>query len=280
MWKEEESGEQRSEPLVPLSEPPPVPIQVTVPTAKRGVLILAGFFLLQIVVGIVFAVVLSVMYVAGGGNPADTEALTANMEGYAMQMNLLATYLASVILVLWLWRKANNPNDGISFPFLGVHRCGLASLARPAAVGAGLGFAYLVIGGLLMQAPEGSEFGPMTTLSRSSGWGLVMWVVTALLFAPPVEELLFRSVLLKSFLQSWPTPPASTLAIVATLVGFTAFHYQEFVYYPFAALAIFSMAAAATYFRLKTDNLLAAVTVHFFYNLSLVIALLLARASL
>lgn len=279
MWKEQESATQQSEPVVPISEPVPVPAEITAPTAKRGVMILLGFFLLQIVVGIVFGVVLSVMYVVGGGDPSNTVALTANMEGYAMHVNLGSTYVASIILVLWLWRRAKNPLDGISFEFLGVRRCSIASLGRPAAVGAGLGFAYLLIGGLLLQAPEGDEFGPMTTLSMSSGWGLVMWALTALLFAPLVEELLFRSVLLKSFLQSWPAAPASSIAIAATLLGFTAFHYQEFVYYPFAALAIFSMASAATYFRLKTDNLFAAVSVHFFYNFSLVIALLLARTT-
>lgn len=276
MWKED-AEQQHSEPVVSRVEPAPDPAPPAPPAARRAILILVGFFLLQVLLGFIFGIILSVLLIVNGADPADTEALTAIMEGYVMQINLLASSLASIALVLWIWQKAKNPGDGISFEFLGLNRSSLTSLGRPAAVGAGLGFAYLVIGGLLVPAPEGTEFGPMTTLSMSSGMGLLMWAVMALLFAPFVEELLFRSILLKSFLQSWPAPPASTVVIAVTIVGFTAFHYQEFVFYPFAALAILSMAAAATYFRLKTDNLLAAVAVHFSYNLALVFALLLAR---
>lgn len=279
MWKEGDVDTQSSENVAPVFATIPAPTRATPPTAKRGILILAAFFLLQIVFAVLFGIVMSVIFAVSGGDVSDSAAVAANLEDKALLMNLIGTYVASIILVLWLWRKAIDPNDGISFEFIGLRRCSLAALAQPAATGAGLGFAYLLLGGVFFEAPEGAEFGPMTTLSMSTGWGLVVWVVTVLFCAPLIEEILFRSVLLKSFLQSWPTPPASAVAILTSIVGFTAFHYQEFVFYPFAAFAIFTMAAAATYFRLKSDNLFAAVAVHFFYNLSLVLALLLARST-
>lgn len=276
MWKEDSEAQNKA-PSTPEISAATIAVPPETPAAKRAVFVLVGFFLLQIVLGVIFGIVYSVVYIAGGGDPGDTDALTANIEGYTMQVNLLASYLASILLVLWLWRKVKNPADGFTYQFLGLNRCSLASLRRPAAVGASLGFGYIIAGGLLFPPPEGTEFGPMTTLSMSSGSDLVLWVITALFFAPIVEELLFRGVILKGFLQSWPRPPASYIAITVSVLGFTAFHYQEFVHFPFAAVAIMSMAAAATYFRLKAGNLFAASAVHFSYNLALVISLLLAR---
>jgi len=276
MWKEEPK-QQTSELSTREKETVTSPAQVATPTAKRAILILATFFLLQTLAGFLLGVALSFVYILGDVDPGNTEAMTAYMESYAMQMTLLASNVASVILVLWLWMKVKNPNDGFTLQFLGLSKCSLASLRRPAAVGAGLGFGYLVIASVLFPAAEGSEIGPMTTLSMSSGWSLVIWIIAVLLFAPVVEELLFRGVLLKGFLQSLPSPPASYIAISITMLGFTLLHYQEFVYYPFAAVAILSMAGAATYFRLKTDNLFAAGTVHLSYNLALVIPLLATR---
>ncbi len=278
MWKEDAEA-QSVESADPGFETVPAHALVIPPTAKRGIMILAAFFLLQIVFAVIAAIALSVIFAVSGGDVSDSETLAANLEANALLVNMIGTYVASIILVLWLWLKVIDPEDGISLEFLGLRQITFVYLAKPAATGAGLGFAFLLLGGLLFQTPDGAEFGPMTTLSMASGWGLVLWAATALLFAPIVEELLFRSVLLKSFLQSWPGPPASVVATITTIVVFTAFHYQEFVYFPFAALAIFTMAATATYFRLKSDNLFAAVAVHFFYNLSLVLSMLLARTS-
>ncbi len=279
MWKEEDAEIQSVEGADPGFETVPTQALVIPPTAKRGIMILAAFFLLQIVFAVIAGIALSVIFAVSGGNVSDSETLAANLEDNALLVNMTGTYVASIILVFWLWLKAIDPEDGISFEFLGLRQFTLVSLAKPAATGSGLGFAFLLLGGLLCEAPEGPEFGPLTTLFTASGWGLVLWAVTALLFAPIVEELLFRSVLLKSFLQNWPSPPASLVATITTIVVFTAFHYQEFVYFPFAALAIFTMAATATYFRLKSDNLFAAVALHFFYNFSLVLSMLLARTS-
>jgi len=276
MWKEEDKQE-TSELASREKAGTTSPVQVTTPTAKRAILIFVTFFLLQIVVGMLFGIALSSMYILNDGDPNNTEALTTYMESYAMQIGLLVSGVSSIIFVLWLWMKIKNPKDGFTLQFIGLSKCSLASLRRPAAIGAGLGFGYLIIASMLLPVAEGSEFGPMATMATSSGWSLVIWVVSILLFAPIVEELLFRGVLLKGFLQSWPTPPGSYIAISITILGFTSLHYQEFVYYPFAAVAIFLMAGAATYFRLKTGNIFAAWAVHQSYNLTLVFFVLAAR---
>lgn len=246
----------------------------TLPTAKRAIRIFVAFFLLQILLGFIVGVLLSIGSVFAGIDP---DAFTTSIESYSAQLDLLVSSAASVILLLWLWKKANNPDDGITLQFLGINKCTRASLKGPATVGAGLGLAYLILASVFFQAPDENEVGPMTQLANSSDWSLLLWVFSVLLIAPVVEELLFRSVLLQGFLQSWPSAPASYLAISITLFGFTALHFQEFVAFPFAAVAILSMAVAATYYRLKTDNLFAAVTVHFCYNLMLVFTMLLAR---
>ena len=253
------------------------PVQATIPSAKRAILIFVSFFLLQILAGASLGIVYVVIYAFGGGDLGDTEALNASIESSTMAIGLIASNIASLLLVFWLWRKARNPNDGITFQFLGIKKCSLASLRRPAAFGVGLVISYVLIASLLFPAADGAEFGPMTTMSQSSSWGLILWIVSVLLLAPVIEELLFRGLILKSFLQSWPSPPASYIAVSITVIGFTSLHYQEFVYYPFAGVGVLMMASMATYFRLKTDNLFAAGAVHLSYNFTLVLLVLFAR---
>ncbi len=178
MWKEDAEA-QSVESADPGFETVPAHALVIPPTAKRGLMILAAFFLLQIVFAVIAGIALSVIFAVSGGNVSDSETLAANLEDNALLVNMTGTYVASIILVFWLWLKAIDPEDGISFEFLGLRQFTLVSLAKPAATGSGLGCAFLLLGGLLCEAPEGPEFGPLTTLFTASGWGLVLWAVTA-----------------------------------------------------------------------------------------------------
>ena len=97
--------------------------------------------------------------------------------------------------------------------------------------------------------------------------------MTALLLAPPIEELLFRGVLYGGYRRSLGAPAAAAL----TTSIFVILHVSEIVYYPPAALGIASLALVALWFRLRSAAIGPAIAVHFGYNL--VIALVAAGAT-
>lgn len=273
----EELEQQSANPIGTNTESVKTPILL--PTAKRAFKIFAVFFLLQLLIALVMFFIIGIYYGVTGGDPNDVDGITTFIEGYVGLIGIVASFFSAICIVLWLWQRIRDPADGFSFQFIGLVKCAPSVLALPAGVGAGIGICYLVFAALMFPITEDSGMGPMTTMAMTSNWNLVLWVCTALLLAPFLEELLFRGILLKCFLQSWPTPPASYLAISMTVLLFTALHFQEFIYYPIAAIAIVSMAGSATYFRLKTDTLAAASAVHFSYNSVMVTAVLIGRTA-
>lgn len=250
---------------------------IQLPGAKRVAKIIAIYFLLQLLAAVITGIIIAIAYAIGGGDPNDPEAMRLYLGENVPRVALLSSHAVTIAVILWLWKKIKNPGDGFTLQFLALNKRPWGSLMKPAATGAGVAICYVIVGSIFFPLAEGSEVGPLTNMTLTTNWNLILWCFTGLLFAPVTEELLFRGVLLGGFLQSWPGKPASILAIAATILLFTSLHYSEFVFYPFAALGILTMASSATYFRLKTNSLASACAVHFSYNLVLVILVLVSR---
>lgn len=130
------------------------------------------------------------------------------------------------------------------------------------AAGAGLSLVYGAVCIWVMPPDPNMPPGPLSKAATAGGASRVAWVLLALLFAPVIEELLFRGLLLRGFTQSWGRVPAG---IVVTLL-FVAMHlFETLAYWP-ATVAVAAMAGMALLARLRTGSLAAAAAVHAGYN--------------
>ena len=101
----------------------------------------------------------------------------------------------------------------------------------------------------------------------------IVWLATVMLWAPLIEELLFRGVLYGGYRRSF----GPTRAALLTTLIFWALHMTEFIRFPLAAFAIAAMAVVALWMRLRSSAIGPAVAAHFSYNS--VLALLQIAAS-
>lgn len=110
--------------------------------------------------------------------------------------------------------------------------------------------------------------GPLAVMQQGGVWVQAVLVVLAVLYAPIAEEYMFRGVLFAAFQRSWGKWPA---AVVVTLL-FTGMHAADKLdYLPgFALVAL--LAIGTMILRLRYRSLMPAIIMHFFYNLSLVVA--------
>jgi membrane protease YdiL (CAAX protease family) len=196
------------------------------------------------------------------GKSGDQAALLQALTGLipiALPGSLLAGGLA-LVLVLRRWHQR-----------LGTaalaHLLGL-SLSRPRQItqgvlaGAVLAFLVLPIMGMVADPAEPPDM--MTQLAASSNAALRAWMFSAVLLAPPIEELMFRGVLLGGLSETWNLRAAA----VVSGATFWLMHGPEFVHWP-AAVAIAMLTVLATWLRVKHRSLIPSIGAHFGYNLVL-----------
>lgn len=136
---------------------------------------------------------------------------------------------------------------------------------------AGLAFVVLTAFYVSTQGHEPQATGPLSQMTQTSS-GLVVWVIVALLLAPPVEELVFRGVMLAGLCRSWGT----TAGAVAVTAIFGLMHIGEAGAFPPAMLVILAMGGMCAWFRLKTGSLLPSWALHTGYNGTLATLILIA----
>lgn len=117
---------------------------------------------------------------------------------------------------------------------------------------------------------DGAALGPAAEMVSGSRTALLIYALIAVFFAPPIEEFLFRGVILTGFLRKWG---AKTAALLSTAL-FALAHLPEAIGYPPAILVIATMGIIAATLRLRTGSLLPAIVMHTAYNLSVVVVLL------
>jgi membrane protease YdiL (CAAX protease family) len=103
----------------------------------------------------------------------------------------------------------------------------------------------------------------LATSALAGGWQRHLWAFLALVLAPPIEEFVFRGVLLEGLSKSIGALAAAGIVIFA----FVIVHVSETLTYWPAWAAIALLAGAALFFRLKTRSLVPAIAAHVGYNL-------------
>jgi membrane protease YdiL (CAAX protease family) len=235
--------------------------------AQRALRVFVLYLGVQLVAGLLAGLIVGAAFALRGGDPSDAasiEALTKQIEGPAS----LAGLAAGGIAVAWSELRRRRRLDPELRRAIGWSPAALRSLVVAAAAGASVALVYLALAATVW--PPSSEFtpGPMTQMALSSGWLLQAWRFAVLAISPPVEEFLFRGVLLAGLASSW----GSKAAAAVTTVLFVSVHYFEIAAYLPAVLGLTGMSVVALYFRARTDSLAPPVAVHFGYNLLLVCA--------
>jgi len=142
------------------------------------------------------------------------------------------------------------------------------------AVGLGLGLAVgagnLLLAAMFVGFGVQPTLGPLAKMANTQGLSQAVWILLALVFAPPIEELLFRGVLYGGYRRTFGAPIATAL----TTGIFVVLHLTETIHFPPATISIAGLAIVALWFRLRTAAIGPAVAVHFGYNLVAVTAVI------
>lgn len=149
----------------------------------------------------------------------------------------------------------------------------VAGLGFLAALGIRFGIALVL--GLLTQGAATRESDNLR-VGHVTPWGVVLLVVIAVVIAPLTEELMFRGLLLRTFMRRWGFWPAA----IASSAIFGLFHTYEVDTVLGAvtlALAVGSMGLVNCYLVRLTNRLLPGVYVHAASNaLAVLVAVLIA----
>jgi membrane protease YdiL (CAAX protease family) len=256
-------------PAVAVAPPPPLPPL----GAKRGFFIFAMFFLAQIAVGMVAGVVAVLYFAVTRGAMGSTVA--AQIQRTVILPTSVVALALSGAVAYWLTaRSASADPDASALADVGVKAARLRDALAAAAIG--LCISSVIAGAVALIFPPSAKaaMGPLSAaLQHSTGWGRLLFVVLALLLAPPVEEFVFRGVLLTGLARAWGVVPA---ALFVTLL-FGSVHLMEVRHYWPALGLILAMASCAAFVRLKTGSLVPAICLHLAYNLSPVLGVYLRR---
>jgi len=247
----------------PLSEMPTL-------RAPRAFLILGGFLAAQLTTGIamgMFAVIRAVLRGEKIANQQDVARITEEIMPIAAFLGITIAGIAVLLLSLALVRKhlKNGGPNGAAWTLGSVrgNAIGLTLGATAAALYLGLAF---VIG-----ATEEQSMGPFTRMAYTPGTPRTIWIVIAVLLAPPIEEILFRGILFGGFHRSF----GSKWAAFLTTVIFVIMHFAEVVHSWTGAVGITALAVIALQMRIRCKSVGPAIAVHFAYNGVLVLLVVL-----
>ena len=206
---------------------------------------------------------------AKGGSHGDLVQALSGLVPVALPGSLLAGGIA-LLLVLRRWRKR-----------LGAAALGEIlgfSWGRPRQVvngvlgGAALAVLVLPLMALVVDQAEPPDV--LTQLAGSSNSALRAWMISAVLLAPPIEELMFRGVLFGALANTWNIRAAAFISATT----FWLMHGPEFVHWP-AAVAIGLLTIFATWLRVRSRSLAPSIAAHFGYNLVLATVISIAMVS-
>jgi membrane protease YdiL (CAAX protease family) len=132
---------------------------------------------------------------------------------------------------------------------------------------------YLLVLTRLFPPHPGQSFGPLSEAAASASTSVrILFALLAVFFAPPVEEFLFRGVLLTGFGNSWGVGPAALIVTILFAVG----HLTEVRTYWPALLSISVLAAVTMALRLRTRSLWPGIGTHAGYNAALMATMLIS----
>jgi membrane protease YdiL (CAAX protease family) len=174
---------------------------------------------------------------------------------------LPASLLASAIALIWVLRSWSRRLGAAALgEVLGLSWGTSRQLFRAALAGAVLALVVLPLVSTLSSTRPPPDVTTQLAMSSRRAWGA--WIFSAVLLAPPIEELMFRGAFLGGLAQSWSLRAAA----LTSGLTFWLMHGPEFVHWP-AAVSIGLLTVLTTTLRLRTRILGPSVAAHFGYNL-------------
>ncbi len=236
--------------------------------AKRALIVFLAFFGTQIVVGIVIGIVgvTWLVLARGTGSPATM----AEAQRLLVMPAAIAGALVSGWVALVLTRRSlPGPVGRGALRSIGWAAASSRSMLVSAFAGVSIAAFYLLGLSAHLPPPPGHRFGPVVSTLMLGGWPRHAWAVFAVVVAPPIEEFMFRGVVLAGLSRSWTTASAG---VVATAL-FVLCHLSEVRGYGPAVIGVSMLGAAALIARVNTRSLAPAIVLHASYNLVLVISM-------
>jgi membrane protease YdiL (CAAX protease family) len=262
VWERNRASDQTSAPesvLVTSAPAPKTRIQLRHIMAAFG-----GYLAGQALVWLGAVLVVTARLGAG----ADEEAITRGMKP-VLPAVLPVSVVAGGLGALWairIWGKRLDLSDFVETVAL---RLGTRhQLWRGVLAGATLGLVSLVLMPYVPYTPSSPDL--LDEFLTSPGPARWSWILSAVILAPPVEELVFRGVLLGGLAQIWNLRAAA----IVSGVTFWAMHAPEWLHYWPAAVAIALMTVVVTLLRIRSQALGPSIAAHSAYNLLMASVLL------
>ena len=237
--------------------------------AVKALLTFLGVIVVQLLVGFGFGIAATLFAVARGanlGHPEEVKRLTTQITVPLLLISPFIALFATLFFTrIWAWDLARDPSPS----GLGLVAVSKRRLVVSAAIGMATALAYLAFARFVTPPRPGTQLGPAAAAAASGLFARAVWTFLAICLAPPIEEFLFRGLLLKGFVTSWGTAGG---AISVTFL-FVISHLAETFHYLPALLGISALAIGAVICRIKTVSILPAIALHCGYNLVLVAAL-------
>lgn len=234
--------------------------------AKRAIAITAVFFVVQILICMVVGIGVCLYVVVSQGTS------NATLLADAIKKAMLPAALAGQAIAVWVAfrmtrRVLPGPIEGGSLAPIGWRKVVASETAMAALAGCLISLVYLFVLVKISPPVEGQNCGPLAAAALTGGWQRHLWAILALFLAPPIEEFIFRGILLEGLSNSVGALAAAGMVTFA----FVIVHISEMLTYWPAWVAIGLVASTTLFFRLKTRSLVPAICVHAGYNLVLVV---------
>lgn len=264
-WFGNAARPESGEPHAPSELPPPIqPPEFANPSPplrlRDGVKVLAAFLTAQLAVWVV-AVLFAVLPLEPGDPGVAVTAGILRVFPVALPVSMIASALSVLLLARRFSSRAGAQPARLAFGLRGVSRRWLLLAA-----GAGALLATLLgIVSMVVPAPDPHEQSLLAQALASGPLGRIVFALTAVLIAPPVEEYVFRGVLLGTLLPAIGPSGAAALSGIA----FWMLHATEWIHYWPAALGVGAMTLLVTALRMRTGSIVPSIGAHMFYNAAL-----------
>jgi len=236
------------------------PLPLNAWTALRLVL---WYFAAQIGVAILVGVGIGLTQALLSATPGTAEQFTRQ---YLIVIAFFSVAAAGVVLVRRLRHNLSAGAWPCTLAALGWRPASSRSLALGATTGILLAACYLLVALRLLPPGPGEAAGPLADAVAHAGLSArLLLAAIGVFLAPPLEEFLFRGILLAGLGQSWGFWPA---AVGSTSLFALAHLPQVGGYWP-AFVGILIMAAVSLAFRLRTRSLWPSIALHASYNAAL-----------
>ena len=237
--------------------------------ATHAWLAFAMLFGVQFVSGIVFFIFLMTLAAMSGENLLERGGMEKVMARSQAEFLLVAAVMsaAAVLLSVRIWGShllRDRTPDGLGLFVPPARQTLMWGLA-----GGAFAMGYLLVCSSLLPADPSMPLGPLAAAAKAGGAARLAFAVVALLIAPPIEELLYRGLMLRGFAASWGMRASATVVTIL----FVLMHLAEtFRYWP-ATIAILVLAITTALARIRTGSLVPPLAVHFAWNAAIVIAI-------